>query len=629
MKKLLLLLLFFCGTIQTFAQCFVTISSPQNATCGQCNGVVEITFSGGVPPYAVNFNGTPTGSTSGAPLLIPNVCPGSYSISVTDGNSVLCTGMLNVTVGNVGNPVMVNYGITNPSCPNCADGIIQAQAFGGSPPYTYLWSTGAVTSNLVGLTVGTYTVIVTDANGCMELDTIVLGNTLPNLPAISGRVYVDANNDSIYSTGDIPLGQQQVRSLPSGTIAYTTSNGEYFFPDTPGTYTIEYVTNPVYSISNGINSHAVTLGGTSVSGYDFALQPDSFFNSLDVYAYSPLPRCNLVSAFYIAVTNNGTLPDSGTVAFNFDPQMIYSSSWPVGTVTGNMLLFTFDSLLPGQTQTFVGNFMMPGPGAWLYTTTTGTVFSPTGMVLATDTQTYNRAVLCAFDPNDKQVMPEGDGTIHRVPMDTELRYLIRFQNTGNDTAFNVVVTDTLDAGLDENTAYVIATSHPCWIQKINGNVMQFSFDNILLPDSNVNEPESHGYVLFKIKGKNSNPDPTEVYNSANIYFDFNPPVITNSTMTTFSNSTVGIQEFQLAAGGNILISPHPLQQQSLLYFDGIAEERYSLTITDISGRKVSETKYFSGNSYLLQREGMQKGMYLLQIRSEESNNVYQSRLMVD
>ncbi|MBK7886709.1 MAG: hypothetical protein IPJ86_05205 [Bacteroidetes bacterium] len=65
MKKLLLLLLFFCGSIQSFAQCFVTISSPQDATCGQCNGVVEVTFSGAVPPYAVNFNGQPTGSISG------------------------------------------------------------------------------------------------------------------------------------------------------------------------------------------------------------------------------------------------------------------------------------------------------------------------------------------------------------------------------------------------------------------------------------------------------------------------------------------------------------------------------------------------------------------------------------
>ncbi len=309
--------------------------------------------------------------------------------------------------------------------------------------------------------------------------------------------------------------------------------------------------------------------------------------------------------------------------------MIYSSSAPTGTVSGNTLSFPYTNLLPGQTQLFQGNFMMPGPGAWLYTSTVGNVFNPAGVLMATDTQAYNRAVLCSFDPNDKQVLPEGDGTAHRVDMDTELRYMIRFQNTGNDTAFNILVTDTLDAGLDPNSAYVISTSHPCWIQKLNGNIMHFYFDNILLPDSTTNEPESHGYILFKIKGNGSNPDPTVVYNSANIYFDLNPPVITNAVMTTFSNSTVGIQDVEIPSGGTIQIHPHPLQSQSVLHFDGNSDHRYSLKITDISGREVMETKYFTGNSYLLQREYLQKGMYVLQVADEESKRLFLTRLLVD
>ncbi|MBL7923145.1 MAG: SprB repeat-containing protein [Bacteroidia bacterium] len=610
----------------SYSQCQVNASFT-NATCGACNGAVWLSFSGGMPPYYVNFNGTPLGSPNGSPLTIPNLCPGTYGFSVTDANMVICNGAVNVNVSNFGQPLVTTLTYTNPSCPTCTDGSITVNTSGGFFPYFYQWNTGATTPGISGLGTGIYTVCVTDTIGCTSCDTISISYNGSNVYPISGTAFYDLNNDGLYNSPDIPLAQQQIQLLPSGLITYTNSNGGYLFGESSGNYTVSYVPDTTYVISNGVNSHPVVLTTTGVSGLDFSLQPDSLFHALRVYSYSPLPRCSTNSAFYTTVTNDGTYIDSGQVAFTFDPSMIYVNSIPAGTLNLQTITFTFDSLLPFETRVFQSNFLMPGPGTNISTSTYGALYDSGSNVLDADSSIYARVILCSYDPNDKQVDPEGDGPSHRVDMDTELRYMIRFQNTGNDTAFSILITDTLDAGLDPNSAFVIATSHPCWIQKVNGNVMKFWFDNILLPDSTTNEPESHGYVLFRVKGNLSNPDPTVVNNTAFIFFDQNPPIQTNVAMNTFSNSTTGMNEWAKAVG-SIRVTPNPMRGEALVAFDGVPENGHTLRMTDALGRNAVSEKHFRGTSYLLEREHLSPGLYLLRISDDDSEKVYHSRLLV-
>src|SRR5690606_19417277 len=112
------------------------------------------------------------------------------------------------------------------------------------------------------------------------------------------------------------------------------------------------------------------------------------------------------------------------------------------------------------------------------------------------------------------------------------KYLIRFQNTGNDTAFTVVVRDTLDANLDVTTLNLLGYSHPMEFKVSDQGMLTFTFNNILLPDSNINEPASHGYIEYNIQSKKDLDFGTEIKNTAYIYFDFNPPIITNTTLNT-------------------------------------------------------------------------------------------------
>jgi hypothetical protein len=140
----------------------------------------------------------------------------------------------------------------------------------------------------------------------------------------------------------------------------------------------------------------------------------------------------------------------------------------------------------------------------------------------------------SYDPNDKAVTPEGVTDGHYTPTRSWLDYVIRFQNTGTDVAYKVVVTDTLSEHLDLATLQVGAASHACKVA-VSGKgrpVLTFTFNNIMLPDSNANEPKSHGYIQFSIKPKAGLPEKARIENYADIFFDYNEPVRTNTTLNT-------------------------------------------------------------------------------------------------
>jgi hypothetical protein len=143
-------------------------------------------------------------------------------------------------------------------------------------------------------------------------------------------------------------------------------------------------------------------------------------------------------------------------------------------------------------------------------------------------------ILDSYDPNDKQASPVGVGPQHLITEKDELEYLIRFQNTGTDLAYNVVVTDTLDEHLDIVTLQMGAASHP-FTWKLSGQgrpVITWIFNNINLPDSTSNEPKSHGYLRFRIGQKADNSLGTIIANQAAITFDYNSPILTNLTTHT-------------------------------------------------------------------------------------------------
>jgi uncharacterized repeat protein (TIGR01451 family) len=160
-------------------------------------------------------------------------------------------------------------------------------------------------------------------------------------------------------------------------------------------------------------------------------------------------------------------------------------------------------------------------------------------------------IVGAYDPNIKQVFPTGITTQHYVHPNQELKYLITFQNTGTDTAYDVHLIDTLPVQIDPASLRFGASSHPYTVDISGGPIpiIQFNFDSIYLPDSNVNAAGSIGFVQFYGSPYDHLPNGTVVENFADIYFDFNPPIRTDTPwVTLFDTTFTGIDSSLIVEG---------------------------------------------------------------------------------
>lgn len=232
-------------------------------------------------------------------------------------------------------------------------------------------------------------------------------------------------------------------------------------------------------------------------------------------------------------------------------------------------------------------------------------------------QIFCRETVGAYDPNDKQAFPAGVGDEHYIEPDTWMDYLIRFQNTGTDTAFTVVVMDTLPAHLDPSTLRPGVASHDYNWVLLDSRVLAFRFDNIALPDSNVNEPASHGFVRFRVNQRPGLPDGTLIENSAGIYFDFNEPVITNTVFHTVGRnylSTVSIHNPPAQVSSAFEVYPNPAEGSFSILFDPKKQPNGRLALFDVLGR-LKWTGVVSGISTEIQRNQLPPGMYWLRWES--------------
>ena len=205
---------------------------------------------------------------------------------------------------------------------------------------------------------------------------------------------------------------------------------------------------------------------------------------------------------------------------------------------------------------------------------------------ANNTSIIRQVVIGSFDPNDKTENFSGRISQQQVSSAFYINYLIRFQNTGNDTAFNIVVRDTLDTKLDWNSLQMVAASHPYQLQINSQNILAWSFNNIKLVDSVRNEPGSHGFIAYRIKPKaNLNMGDT-IKNTASIYFDFNLPVSTNRQTTVVVNNVVtGINDVNNISYA-MLLFPNPSTDQIWIEVKERVIGNATLTIQDITGRQI-------------------------------------------
>lgn len=225
----------------------------------------------------------------------------------------------------------------------------------------------------------------------------------------------------------------------------------------------------------------------------------------------------------------------------------------------------------------------------------------------------------SYDPNDKTAYPGGNGPDHMVYPGTPLDYRIRFQNTGNDTAFLVVLRDTISKHLDFKEIEPGASSHPYELAQVNDSIIQFTFRNIQLPDSLTNPAGSQGFVNFRIKPKANLPNGTEVHNKAAIYFDNNPPIITNTVTRVYGKYvTINTDDKPNANRLPVRIYPNPFVDYAIFELPADAPQgTYTLTLMDVLGRKL-RTLSFNGQACQLDRENLPAAAFFWRIDHENT-----------
>ncbi|MEI6409691.1 MAG: T9SS type A sorting domain-containing protein [Bacteroidota bacterium] len=229
---------------------------------------------------------------------------------------------------------------------------------------------------------------------------------------------------------------------------------------------------------------------------------------------------------------------------------------------------------------------------------------------------YCTPVVNSFDPNDKQAFPTGYGAEHNIDDRTELEYMIRFQNTGNDIAKRIIIVDSLSKFLDPATFEPGASSHPYKLEMTGEGVLHFNFNGINLPYKNADERGSQGFITFRIKQKPNNPLGTVIANKAEIYFDFNLPIVTNYTTHTIHEplfQIVSLVQPDRAPKIRFSAYPNPATDQVLVEIDGAVTGNSELVLYDLAGKPVRSGN-FEQNRLVMPLVGVESGIYFFAVR---------------
>jgi uncharacterized repeat protein (TIGR01451 family) len=198
----------------------------------------------------------------------------------------------------------------------------------------------------------------------------------------------------------------------------------------------------------------------------------------------------------------------------------------------------------------------------------------------------------SYDPNIKTGFPLGIGSSKDILPNEKIEYLVQFQNTGSDTAFTVVIRDTLSSNFDIFSIKPTVASHDYEFKIYGPRILEWTFNNIMLPDSNTNEPASNGFLTFSVEQVANLSNGTLLENSAAIFFDFNAPIITNTSMHTVNENFILYTNFakQESLENELIVKIYPNPSQDLVYIYKTNDELININILDVTGKQVLRRK---------------------------------------
>lgn len=438
---------------------------------------------------------------------------------------------------------------------------------------------------------------------------------------ITGTVFVDSNANSIQDVTDPGYHRALLERLPNSYYETSGINGQYSFGAYQGTYDI-VLSVPRYHkiISPSSGKHTVVSSGkgNTYSGKDFAIQaiPNIQDLAIDI-GPSWTHRPGRTFHFSLDYFNHGTKKMNGSIEFTYSGPLSFDSASVTPTnVSGNAITWNYSGLMPFTQESMDLKFTIDTGANAGDSIFFSTVIEPANQdtVPVDNLDSVLYFVNASFDPNLKRLEPNREVYVEEIEGKKFLEYIVHFQNTGTDTAFTVRVEDELEENLDIETFEMLSASHS-YDYEVKGRKIIWTFEDIQLPDSGTNFDASHGYLKFRIIADTNLTLGDTIYNSVDIFFDYNPPVVANLATPIIEKPIfIGDREFSVNSA-TITVFPNPTKSIVQLNIASEIDGDIEIMLYSLSGKLLNsiqgEVKGGSMNTSL-DLDHYNSGVYFVQ-----------------
>ena len=433
---------------------------------------------------------------------------------------------------------------------------------------------------------------------------------------LTGTNRLDSNqNGCDVNDISIPNLKFDVFSNTTGSF-YANSSGNFSIPFQAGNYfVLPKLENPTYFNISPSQVNLQFPDQTSPYNQDFCITPNGVHYDLEIIVTrlkAQIPGADV--PYKIIFKNKGNQIQSGTITLNFDDAIMdFVSSNPVeASVSTNQLTWNYSNLNPFETREieFIMNLNSPMETPALNNGDriqfTGNIQPENNTIVddfpADNDIAANFNVVNSADPNDITCL-EGN-SVGPNQIGKYVHYMIRFENIGTANAMNVVVKNLIDTSKFDIATLVPLYSNYDFVTKQTANQFEFIFENINLPFDDAN---NDGYLVYKVKLKNNLTVGTTFTNQANIYFDYNFPILTNIESTTIE--ALSASNFEI---NDVVISPNPTSDFINIQFKNAAD--FKTEIYDIVGKQIGNFK----NTNQIDVSNFNSGIYIIKITDFES-----------
>ena len=449
--------------------------------------------------------------------------------------------------------------------------------------------------------------------------------------------YLDSNANGIKDSGEqnFPLGQFHYEINNNGVLHNVTSpSGVHTIYEVNPlnlydiSYSIDSIYGSNYTIATSSFANISVIAGGGLQNYYFPGVPIQNYADLLVSIVPidpPRPGFDYTNKVIYSNFGSQSVP-SGTITFENDSDTTISSVVPAGLPTTTGFTYDFVNLLPFETREITVIMSVPiipivNLGDIL--TNTASIAPLTGDIFPENNLSISsQVVIGSYDPNDKMESRGSEITITEFGPEDYLYYTIRFENTGTASAINVRVLDVLDDSLDASSVRMVNSSHDYTLDRVE-NSLTWDFVNVLLPPTSQNPILSNGYIHFKVKPNPGYAIGDIILNTASIFFDFNPAIVTNTFISEFV-APLSIGQYE---NNEFVIYPNPASDQiTISMADGTFVSNVS--IYDMMGKSILSTvPSAQTQAHLLDINSISTGLYFVEIISSDNKKTMKKLLI--